>query len=161
MLLGRAIGDARLPIETPQRVPISAIIGPMETGSAAANFWRVFGGSLVFYLVGAYVSFNVGSVLVGSLLVATTFCAWASKAPRGAAIGLAVLSTLEAIGTTAVLVHEQAWWRFGYVTSDLVALVLAVRAIEPARVYLVAIRRRESAALDWDRNNRWDSDSDQ
>ena len=133
---------------------------PVETRSAAAIFWRVFGVALIVYIVGASVRLNLVDAVVGSLIFATVLCAWATKAPRGAAIGLAVFAALGTLSTIVLAVREQTWWWLGSAALDLAALIMAVRAIDPARSYLADIARRENAARDWDRKHRWDLDTD-
>jgi hypothetical protein len=129
----------------------------METRSAAADFWRVFGGALILYLVGGAVSLGVVDTIVGSLIVAATFCAWASRAPRGATIGLAVFAALGAVAEAVFAIHEQNWWHLASTALDLGALLFASRAIGPARSSLADSRRRADAARDWDAKHSWDT----
>jgi hypothetical protein len=106
---------------------------PSADEGAAADFWRVFGGALILYLVSAAASLNLVDAIIGSLVAGATFCAWASKAPRSTAIGPAAFATLGLVGSFAFAIHDEAWWRLGLAALDGAALLLAVRAIGPAR----------------------------
>jgi hypothetical protein len=70
-----------------------------------------------------------------------------------------VLAALGTLGTFVAAIRGQTWWWLGFATLDFAALLMALRAIDPARAYVADRERRENAAREWESKHSWDRET--
>ena len=118
-----------------------------------APFWRTFLVAMVCFSAAVAVEFVVvlnGDGLVGVLIgLGVLLGSWAAIAPRGAAIGLSVLSAVAALDNVRLALYDP--WRLLATPFGIVAFLLAVRSITLAARFRAGVKRRASAANDYDR----------
>ena len=111
----------------------------------------LFGSALALYLVGALL--YVSGWLVASAVFALVFVVWAARAPRGAAIALAVWVVPAILAN--VISGDVRLTTIAAV--DLVVFVLTLASLPSARVAAAEKARRQDAVRDRDR--RWSGSS--
>jgi hypothetical protein len=118
----------------------------------------VFGLALGLYLVGVdlrvLIAGDVATAIIGTAIVAIALCLWASKAPRGAAVPVTVLAAIDILIVVAGL-PVGAWWTLVSIPLQIAAVALAVRARRLGSEDLADQSRRESAAWDYEHQERW------
>jgi hypothetical protein len=83
------------------------------------------------------------------------FGIWAAMAPRGAAIALAVILTIDTVSALIVAFSSGDFAVAIPIPFDVAAIVYAVKSLPIASSYLDAKRRDDQRERDYDRQERW------
>jgi hypothetical protein len=128
--------------------------------ASKAEYWRTFGVVLGAHSIAIAVSIGLNGGSLGSALLAVvvgcvTFGLWAALAPRGAAIGLAVILAVDTVVAVAVAVSSGNLAAAIPIPFNLVAVAFAIRSLPIASAYLAARRRDEERTREYERQERW------
>lgn len=137
-----------------QHCPVS------ERVASKAAYWRMFG--IVLGAHSAAIAIGVG-LAGGSLGLAVyavaascvVFGVWAAMAPRGAAIALAVILTIDTLSAVPVALSTHDLAIAIPIPFDVAAIVYAIRSLPVASSYLDAKRTDDQREREYDRQERW------
>ncbi|MDQ1385632.1 MAG: hypothetical protein QOG65_3011 [Actinomycetota bacterium] len=120
----------------------------------------MFGAVLAAHSIAIAVSIGLdggsfGNVLSAVVASCVVFGLWAALAPRGAAIGLAVILSADTVVSVAVAVSHRNLAVSIPIPFNLGAVAFAIRSFPIASSYLTARRRDEERERDYERQERW------
>jgi hypothetical protein len=130
---------------------------PGHHRSLHADFWRLFCLGLSLHLLSTAICIAATGGVVDAIgyivfwALALTF--WAAMAPRAASIVLAALAGGGAIQIAATVIVDRKWWLVVVIPIEVMALVVANRAIRSAKSVIAEDKARSRA--DRERRDGW------
>jgi hypothetical protein len=131
-----------------------------ERVASKAEYWRMFGVVLGTHSVAITVSIGLdGGSLGYAVYTVVSSCVvlgvWAALAPRGAAIGLVVILTVDTLIAIAVASSNRNLAVAIPIPFNAVAVAFAIRSLPIASSYLAAHRRDVEREREYERQERW------
>jgi len=128
--------------------------------ASKAAYWRMFGIVLGAHSMAIAIEVGLGGGSLGFAAYAIAascivFGLWAAMAPRGAAIALAAILTIDTVSSIVVALSTHDLGVLIPIPFDIAAVVYAVRGLPVASSYLDAKRRDDRRERDYDRQERW------
>ena len=131
-----------------------------ERVASKAEYWRMFGVVLGTHSIAIAVSIGLdGGSLGYAVYAVVSSCVvlgvWAALAPRGAAIGLVVILTVDTLIAIAVASSNHNLAVAIPIPFNAVAVAFAIRSLPIASSYLAAHRRDVEREREYERQERW------
>jgi hypothetical protein len=135
-----------------------------ERVASKAAYWRMFGIVLGAHSIAIALEVGLGGGSLGFAVYAVAasgvlFGIWAAMAPRGAAIALAVILTVDTVSAVVVALSAHDLAVAIPIPFDVAAIAYAIRSLPIASSYLDAKRKDEHRERDYDRQERWRNQS--
>lgn len=135
-----------------------------ERVASKAEYWRTFGVVLATHGIAIAVSIgldggSLGYAVYAVLSSCVVIGVWAALAPRGAAIGLVVILTIDTAIAIAVASSSRNLAIAIPIPFNAVAVAFAIRSLPIASSYLAARRRDIERGREYERQERWRSTS--
>jgi hypothetical protein len=135
-----------------------------ERVASKGAYWRMFGIVLGAHSMAIAIGVGLGGGSLGLAVYAVAagcvvFGVWAAMAPRGAAIALAVILTVDTLSAVLVALSTHDLAVAIPIPFDVVAIVYAIRSLPLASSYLDTKRTDDQRERDYDRQERWQKPS--